>query len=587
MGSLFFRKCLAWLAVAFFLLLLPTFGHANIALTGKSFQAIINNENITGYELSKQYNSYPGGSIYSYQGKPIYYDPYMPEAARTIQSQSSAPYKYGSTVKVKDLLSPQSLNGKTIVVIPEAGTAAAMTGAKAIAKKALSGLPGIILTELVSPEVLSDGTLAASGYELGKISDSTDSDITADDMQERIALRFGIDVSGADDEFNTNDGVVTANGNRYSVSGAPYINTAWDNTLFNNQHVWYRTGITNKAVWDSNCNAIVFAYHNPQNTNWYWWIRVFYIPVGVNPLIGPASSFDPANYPQHFSGTAGQFNALADLVANDASIEMIPLDPSLMPTYFPDTDTGFMRFAGRTEIGNEDYLIGPDWTAVLAPPGVTWSGGFPYVDPSSIGYIADNSAPGGQSTFIPGSITGIPSGSKILSVDPKTGLIKFKTPEGSESYKYGTTEEIQNLQNKVSSPYYDANGQPMTYGSSSTNSSTTTNSTTVISNREDYSVNIPDLPSVPAYPHEFDVPTPDPWPWEDWVSNPFGAMLDSMEITASGSPYIDFPINFPFYPSFTIRGDFSVYSDAFDTIGVFGVAFAYVMAVLIVVRAKN
>ncbi len=575
MGSLFFRKCLAWLIVAFFLLLLPTFVHANIALTGKSFQAIINNENIVGYELSKQYNPYPGGSIYSYQGKPIYYDPYMPEAARTIQSQSSAPYKYGSTVKVKDLLSPQSLNGKTIVAVPEAGTAAAMTGAKAIAKKALTGLPGIILTELVSPETLSDGTIAASGYELGKISDSNDSDITVAELKARIAQNKGIDVSSTPaDEYDVSDGKVTKNGVTYTLGShgdrpGPIYPVSWGYV------------ITDPAL-AGPYGIYVFYAHAYDGSGYY-----DYYSWAGGTTYAPATGFDPANYPQFYANSEGVFNAVSDLVANDASVEMIPLDPSLMPTYFPDSDTGFMRFAGHTEVGNQDYLIGPDWTAVLSPPGVTWSAGFPYVDPASIGYIAENAAPGGQSTFIPGSISGIPAGSTILSVDPKTGMIKFRTPEGSESYKYGTVEEIQSLQNKVSAPYYDANGQPMTYGSSSTNSSTSTNSTTIVSNREDYSVNIPDLPGVPAYPHEFEVPTPDPWPWQDWVNNPFGAMLNSMEITASGSPYIDFPIDFPFYPAFTIRGDFSVYSEQLETIGAFGVAFAYVMAVLIVVRAKN
>lgn len=192
-------------------------------------------------------------------------------------------------------------------------------------------------------------------------------------------------------------------------------------------------------------------------------------------------------------------------------------------------------------------------------------------------------------TIIPGTIPGIPAGSKILSVDPQTGLVKFQTPEGSESSKYLSPEEIQNIQNKVASPYLDKNGLPINYGEIGTSTETSSNSTsvTIQTNPQDYKVTIPGLPGVPAYPHTFDVPTPDPWPWQDWISNPFTSILESMEITASGSPYINFTFNFPFYPEFTIQGDFSVYEDSFDTIGAFSVAFAYIMAVLIVVRSRN
>lgn len=595
MGSLFFRKCLAWLAVAFFLLLLPTIGHANIALTGKSFQAILQNETILGYELTKNYNAgynphNPGsGSLYNYTGKPLYYDPYKPEVVRTLQTVDDAPFKYPAKVKVKDLIGVKDINGKKIFVVPNASTFAGMTAAKAIAKKALTGAPAFMLSELVFPETLSDGTIKSSGYELGKISTNADSEITAAEMAARIAQNNGINTettppNGVDGSY------IVANGVKYTNLGfisrsmqsaipAPY-------TMTNPPPVIYAQA--NSVSWYQGCNEIrIFTGTFRTTSPKYPYYDKYSISASDTGI--PAGNFDPANHPQLYSGTQGSFNALADLVANDAEIELIPLDPALMPTYFPDTDTGFMRFSGHTEIGGEDYLLGPDYTAVLNPPGVTWSGGFPYVDPASIGLVADPSTPGGQTTIIPGSITGIPAGSKILSVDPQTGLVKFKTPEGSESSKYATPEEIQNIQNRVSSPYLDANGQPINYGSdySQTSTNSTSTSVTVQTNPQDYSVTIPGLPGVPAYPHTFDVPTPDPWPWQDWISNPFTAILESMEITASGSPYINFNFNFPFYPEFTIQGDFSVYEDSFDTIGAFSVAFAYIMAVLIVVRSRN
>ena len=610
MGSLFFRKCLAWLAVAFFLLLLPTFGHANIALTGKSFQTILQNETIMGYELTKNYNTGynpynpGGGSLYSYTGKPVYYDPYKPEVVRSLQAVDDAPFKYPSKVKVKDLIGMKDINGKKIFTVPQSGVYTGMTCAKGIAKKALTGAPAFMLTELVFPETLADGTILASGYEFGKISDAADEEITAAEMAARIAENNGIDTSsGVSYTFPPPyDSSMPYTG---EIPDLPALNTP---TVSKDGREAYVVSIEDPRQFTS-----VSSPSGPPQTTIHWnnnlrYTYTYYIHYGtdnmyekwllsVNLALGPSpnpppAGFDPANYPGLFNGSQGDFNALAELVSKDAEIELIPLDPSLMPTYFPDTDTGFMRFSGHTEIGGEDYLLGPDYTAVLNPPGVTWSGGFPYVDPSSIGLVADPSTPGGQTTIIPGSIPGIPAGSKILSVDSQTGLVKFKTPEGSESSKYLSPEEVQNIQNRVSSPYLDANGHPISYGSdyahTSTNSTSWQNSTvTVNANPQDYSVTIPGLPGVPAYPHEFDIPTPDPWPWQDWITNPFTSILESMEITASGSPYINFNFNFPFYPEFTIQGDFSVYEDSFDTIGAFSVAFAYIMAVLIVVRSRN
>ena len=597
MGSLFFRKCLAWLAVAFFLLLLPTFGHANIALTGKSFQAILQNETITGYELTKNYNTAynpynpGGGSLYSYSGKPVYYDPYKPEVVRSLQTVDDAPFKYPSKVKVKDLIGLKDINGKKIFTVPQSGVYTGMTCAKGIAKKALTGAPAFMLSELVFPETLADGTIRASGYEFGKISDAADDEITAAEMAARIAENNGIDTSAEPSQINTSDpnSATSGHSDGWNYDLSLVSTTAGANPAYlGGGNVFYQNA---SPYYTKTCNSAsrqLFVYKGFYNGAYQY----TYYNLVNKVFVGPVPGFNPADYPDLYSGSQGTFNAVADLVANDAEIELIPLDPALMPTYFPDTDTGFMRFSGHTEIGGEDYLLGPDYTAVLNPPGVTWSGGFPYVDPASIGLVADPYVPGGQTTIIPGSITGIPPGSKILSVDPQTGLVKFKTPEGSESSKYLSPEEVQNIQNRVASPYLDANGHPINYGSdysqTPTNSTGWQNSTvTVKADPQDYSVTIPGLPGVPAYPHTFDVPTPDPWPWQDWISNPFTAILESMEITASGSPYINFNFNFPFYPEFTIQGDFSVYEDSFDTIGAFSVAFAYVMAVLIVVRSRN
>ena len=605
MGSLFFRKCLAWLAVAFFLLLLPTFGHANIALTGKSFQTILQNETIMGYELTKNYNTGynpynpGGGSLYSYSGKPVYYDPYKPEVVRSLQSVDDAPFKYPSKVKVKDLIGMKEINGKKIFTVPQSGVYTGMTCAKGIAKKALTGAPAFMLTELVFPETLADGTIRASGYEFGKISDAADAEITAAEMAARIAANNGIDPEGNFYDSVSSTGlasvgqgvfvpdVFTGAYNYYVTSctglitAGVYSNPASGANYYRSGMVLYSGGSL-PLIKIRRFSSEIYSTDPLQYQHYYQDINL-----GTSPT--PVGGFDPADHSELYDGSEGTFNALADLVANDAEIELIPLDPALMPTYFPDTDTGFMRFSGHTEIGGEDYLLGPDYTAVLNPPGVTWSGGFPYVDPASIGLVAEPTVPGGQTTIIPGSIAGIPSGSKILSVDPQTGLVKFQTPEGSESSKYLSPEEVQNIQNKVASPYLDKNGLPINYGEISTGTETSSNSTsvTIQTNPQDYKVTIPGLPGVPAYPHEFDVPTPDPWPWQDWISNPFTSILESMEITASGSPYINFTFNFPFYPEFTIQGDFSVYEDSFDTIGAFSVAFAYVMAVLIVVRSRN
>lgn len=602
MGSLFFRKCLAWLAVAFFLLLLPTFGHANIALTGKSFQAILQNETILGYELTKNYNAGynpynpGGGSLYNYTGKPLYYDPYKPEVVRTLQAVDDAPIKYPSKVKVADLVGMKDVNGKKIFTVPQSGVYTGMTAASGIAKKALTGLPSFMLMELVFPETLSDGTIKSSGYEFGKISDAADQEITAAEMAARIAQNHGIETSSA--IYHPNwiyhpnyaDSLINSYGlmkypplvdDYFFWDGFPYkIITLWTVTT-----AIPRTGITQgSGYWG-------FGNGTTQQIR----VTATRITTDLHLIPDPISNipFDPSNYPELYSGSQGTFNALADLVANDAEIELIPLDPALMPTYFPDTDTGFMRFSGRTEIGGDDYLLGPDYTAVLNPPGVTWRNGFPYVDPASIGLISDPSAPGGQITIIPGSIAGIPAGSKILSVDPQTGLIKFQTPEGSESSKYGTTEEVQNLQTKVASPYLDVNGVPMTFGSDPNalpGQTTGTNSTTtskVITEKEDYSVSIPGLPGLPSFPHEFDVPEPERWPWETWVANPIKTILDNMQITAAGSPYLNFPINFSWYPAFTLTIDFSEYETEISTIGGYMVTLAYIMAVLFVVRAKN
>lgn len=600
MGSLFFRKCLAWLVVAFFYLLLPTFGHANIALTGKSFQAVIQGETIMGYEAAmKPVLGQPGGTYYNYSSNPVYYDPYKPEVARTLKSVSSADgVKYPSKVKVKDLLSMKDINGKKIFIVPAEGTYTGMTSASGIAKKALTGLPGLLLSELVFPETLADGTISASGYELGKLSDSTDINIIPEEIRKRIAKNHGIDVSEGilsihellnpqvytDGIFNI-DTVLPGDAN--SPSYIIHSITAWQNFGLD----WYdgpKHFLTHFS-YDSNGKLTSFRENKAvfyQTSRYYLWGRYIYCHSSSNPYPG---GFDPSLHPELYSGTEGKFNALADLIASDAEVELIPLDPALMPTYFPDGDTGFMRFGGHTQIADDGYLIGPDYTAVLNPPGVTWGGGIPYIDPASIGYLADPVAPGGQTSIIPGSITGIPPGSTILSVDPQTGLIRFRTPEGSESSKFGTTAEIQNLQLKVSSPYLDANGQPMTYGSSSSNSTggNSTTTTKVITDREDYSVTVPGLPGVPNFISDFEVPEPEPWPWQQWVANPIKTILDNMAITASGSPLLNFVIDFPWYQPINLTVNFAEYETEISSMGGYMVALAYIMAVLVVVRAKN
>ena len=595
MGSLFFRKCLAWLAVAFFLLLLPTFGHANIALTGKSFQTLLQNETITGYELTKIYNpAYSpynpgGGSLYSYSGKPVYYDPYKPEVVRSLQAVDDAPLKYPSKVKVKDLIGMKDINGKKIFTVPQSGVYTGMTCAKGIAKKALTGAPAFMLSELVFPETLADGTIRASGYELGKISTAADSEITAAEMAARIAQNNGIDTTAQGDYgYDSVSGTLNVlDGREYTVTGIFYNQQPTGAAALGYPGTIYWNGYWSTNPVDVPAFSRIFVFSHITSGKYYY---SAYVVSYANSV--PVSGFDPANHPELYDGTQGTFNALADLVANDAEIELIPLDPALMPTFFPDTDTGFMRFSGHTEIGGEDYLLGPDYTAVLNPPGVTWSGGFPYVDPASIGLVADPTVPGGQTTILPGSITGIPAGSKILSVDPQTGLVKFQTPEGSESSKYLSPEEIQDIQNKVASPYLDQNGLPINYGETGTGTETPSNSTTsttvqVQTNPQDYKVTVPGLPGVPDFPSTFDVPDPDPWPWASWVSNPIKTILDNMEITAAGSPYLNFPIEFPWYEPFSITIDFSEYETEISTIGGYMVALAYFMAVLFVVRARN
>lgn len=570
--------------MAFFLLLLPTFGHANIALTGKSFQALLKNETITGYELTKNYNpSYNpynpgGGSLYSYSGKPVYYDPYKPEVVRSLQAVDDAPIKYPSKVKVKDLIGMKDINGKKIFTVPQSGVYTGMTCARGIATKALTGAPSFMLMELVFPETLADGTIKSSGYEFGKISDAADSEITAAEMQARIALNNGVPVN---ESFTGLDGnYYYYGGKKYSVNPvvSPFGVTAFGAANGYPAIYFRRSSTVNYLSYDP--LATYLMVHDGGGS---------YHGHSVYGMEDAPPSFDPLQYPDLYSGSQGDFNALAELVANDAEIELIPLDPALMPTYFPDTDTGFMRFSGRTEIGGDDYLLGPDYTAVLNPPGVTWSGGFPYVDPASIGLIADPTLPGGQTTIIPSSITGIPAGSKILSVDPQTGLVKFQTPEGSESSKYLSPEEIQNIQNKVASPYLDQNGLPINYGEIGTEppSNSTISTVQVQTDPQDYKVTVPGLPGVPNFPSDFEVPAPDPWPWASWVSNPIKTILDNMEITAAGSPYLNFPIEFPWYEPFSITIDFSEYETEISTIGGYMVALAYFMAVLFVVRAKN
>lgn len=602
MDKLTFRKYLAWLVVAFVLMILPTLAHANITLTGKEFQALLAEENIVGYELTKRYNpAYnpynPGsGSLYTYQGQPVYYDPYMPEAARTVKPVSESPVRYAQKTPVKDLLNFVDVNGKKIFCVPDGTGAIAQSGAASIAKRALTGLPAMILTEWADPEILADGTIKASGYELGVLSDSSDPEITAAELKARIAQNNGIDTSG-----NVFD-AATATGAAFPDQGVT-VPSAFTGNF--NYYVSSCTGLLNGGIYSFPTSQV--SYYRVGNIAYssgseqLYRIRKFtsvqlsansyqhyYQDIFLGVSDSPVGGFNPENYPDLYSGSKGTFNALADLVANDAEVEMIPLDPSLMPTYFPDTSTGFMRFGGKTDIAGENYLLGPYGTLYKKPDSMEIDPSVPYVDPASIGYIANSPGPGGVPNIIPGSIPGIPQGSTITGIDPVTGLIKFKTPQGYESSKYGTPQEIQDLQRKVASPYYDGSGQPWGYTSSSSNStSNSTTGTKVITNPEDYSVNIPDVPGPPEFASEFEVPEPEPWPWLEWVQNPFGELIDSMEITANGSPYLDFTIDFPFYPPFTIRADFSEYESALDTMGAFSVMFAYYMAILFVVRAKK
>lgn len=606
MDKLTFRKYLAWLVVALFLMILPTLGHANITLTGKEFQALLAEENIVGYELTKTYNpSYnpynPGqGSLYTYQGKPVYYDPYMPETARSIKPISQSPVRYAEKTPIKDLLNLVDVNGKKIFCVPDGTGAIAQSGAGAIAKRALTGLPALLLTELANPAVLADGTIAGSGYELGVLSDSSDPEITAAELKARIAQSHGIDTSESSFVWGepTDYTAMNLRNNFSSLIGkkiyiAPYLFTIYHVIHTSGYYVDGNPGATysTHGTWGWVVNMSTSSSLMPSSVAHYGGAFACTAQQVDDPaVIGPKSigGFDPSAYPHLYNGSQGAFNALAELIKTDAKVEMIPLDPSLMPTYFPDTSTGFMRFGGKTDIAGENYLLGPYGTLYKKPDSMEVDPSLPYVDPASIGYIANSPAPGGVPNIIPGSIPGIPQGSTILGIDPVTGLIKFKTPSGYESSKYGSPEEIQELQRKTASPYYDGSGQPWSHGSSSSNStSNSTTNTTVITDREDYSVNIPDLPGLPQFPSEFDVPEPEPWPWLEWVQNPFGELIDSMEITANGSPYLDFTIDFPFYPPFTIRADFSEYESALDTMGAFSVMFAYYMAILFVVRAKK
>lgn len=552
---------------------------ANIALTGQSFQTLLQSENIIGYEVGMTYSGpgTPGVGYYTnYQSSPVYYDPYMPNTARTIQSESSSPIKYAAKTPVRDLLNMVDQNGNKVFTIGAEGTAVAQSAAKAIAKKALGFGSGFVIAELVDPAVLGDGTIQASGYTLGQLSSSSDPDITAAELQAKIAENNGIDTSGTGTGFSP-DGTVYTSPDNMQYSGCSYIGPIYAFPPYPPD--FYATATVVGGVSGYYIQILQPSWYNPSYPTRKQWLRYWSpgSPVAVS------GAFDPADYPELYQGTRGAFNALAELIDMNAEIEMNPIDPALLDIFLPDSDTAFMRYGAETSIGDKDYLIGPNGSIYPKPSSMTTN--LPQVDGSSIGLLADPTAPGGQQTIISNQIDGIPQGSTILDIDPQTGLIKFRTPEGYESTKYATTTELQTLQSKIGSPYYDGSGLPWSYSSSSSNSTSTTINTTV--DREDYSVSIPDLPSPPSLNSTFDVPEPEPWPWADWITNPFNQLIESMQIEANGSPYLMWPINLPYAEPFTITIDFSEYESQMSQIGGYLVLFAYFMAIFIVLRAKN
>lgn len=384
--------------------------------------------------------------------------------------------------------------------------------------------------------------------------------VTKQWIQEKIAQNHGINTEVSSDTFPSGAGTVTFNGINYSVTGYVDTNNV-ASPAFPLYFVKYTANMTPVENWSPGYNMMVVK-SGPTTVRRYW------ISSTVSPVIGPASNFDPADYPELYTGPALLSNCHAVAQQNPGLViaynDWTPEEPEtpVPPVYVPPVHIVATLPDGST-VDNEGKVWPPPpgnpwvWPGAVAPPAAV---------PGTVGGVPVQ-LPGmdQQTVALPQNLidqlrdAGLPEDAVITGAG--AGHITYKDPtDGKEKYMPIPAETAAQLPAAIAKASASAEGIEMG------------------------DIGVPDLPEQSSFNSTFAYNQPGEWNWTQWMNNPFQSVIDSMKIeTSAAQSQINFPVNLGF-TEFVVSADFADHSDSFSTIGGFMVIMSSIMAIMLVIK---
>lgn len=179
--------------------------------------------------------------------------------------------------------------------------------------------------------------------------------VTKQWIQQQIAELNGIQTTNPPDNYTPTDGFITHFGNTYSV-----LSSAGSATTPNPPGtVQYRIGSSNthlSTTWFPAATTLILTTSTmvtPPKPQYGYWQNYYNIPSGINPLVGPASNFDPINYPQFYTGPALLSNCHALALANKDNLSLLYAPPvSSAPSGTSPSNTIAVPIVAQTADGS-------------------------------------------------------------------------------------------------------------------------------------------------------------------------------------------------------------------------------------------
>lgn len=378
--------------------------------------------------------------------------------------------------------------------------------------------------------------------------------VTKQWIQEQIAQINGISTDSETQSHPLSVGqyVNHVNGLSYKITGYQGLHSDWKPNFGGNSSYFY-VGSLRVFAYDINSFGDCMAY-------------VYNIDISDSK---PVVSFDPANYPELYTGPALLSNCHQVAKQNPGLVlqytDWQPTEPDTPadPVYVPPVHIVATLPDGRT-VDNTGKIHPPlpgqpwIWPGATTPPSAVPGavGELPVLQPD--GSTAPVAVP--QSLIDKLRAAGLPENAVITGATPST-ITWQDTNTNATQYMPIPADVAAEMPKAITQAQGPSAGEV-----------------------ETGDVIVPPLPEVGEFASDFEYDQPEDWNWSAWMNNPFQSVIDSMKIeTSSATSVIHFPVNLGFH-QFTVSADFAQFAGTFQTLGGFMVIMSGFMAIMLVIK---